>query len=95
MTSKFKKIWLCIAIIFCVLCILGKEQRVYAAKSGLTHLGTWSLGDKAKTFKKYDVTGDDKEDTVKISVKWDSNRNDAVLKIFVNGKLEDNIMCIY
>lgn len=98
MTRKFRKIWLCITIIFCVLCILGKEQRVYAAKSGLTHLGTWGLGDKAKTFKKYDVTGDGKEDTVKISVKWNSNRNDAVLKIFVNDKLafkSKAVDCIY
>lgn len=87
MRSGYKKKLICVAVIFCALCIFGKEQSAYAAQNGYAQLGKIWSGNKSKTFKKYDVTGDGVEDKVKLSVKnVGESGYDGRLRISVNGK---------
>lgn len=99
MKKELKRKLFCMAIMLCTLCVLGKEQKVYAAKSGYVSLGNMWSGNKSKTYKKYDVTGDGKADKIKISFKRVGERGyDGRLRIYVNGKLAyDNTAsdCIY
>lgn len=99
MKNELRKKIFCMLIMLCALCVLGKEQKVYAAKSGYAKLGNVWDRNKSKTYKKYDVTGDGKADKVKIVMKRiGENGYDGRLRIYVNGKLAyDNIAsdCIY
>lgn len=84
-------------IILCALCVVGKEQKVYAAKSGYVNLGTMWRENESITYTKYDVTGDGKADKIKITMKK-VGKYDGRLRIYVNGKLAyENIAgeCIY
>lgn len=88
MKRELKRRLFCMAIMLCALCVLGKEQKVYAAESGYVRLGGMWSGNKSKTYKKYDVTGDRIADRVKISVRNTGESGyDGTLKIYVNGKL--------
>lgn len=99
MKNGLKKKLLCIVIMLCALCALGKEQKVYAAKSGYVKLAIAWGENKSKTYKQYDVNGDGEKDKVKISMKKiGKDGHNGRLRIYVNGKLAyDNTAdeCIY
>ncbi|MCM1159408.1 MAG: hypothetical protein NC300_11915 [Bacteroidales bacterium] len=94
-----KKKFFCMLMIMCVFCVWGKEQVVYAAKSGYVNLGNVWSENKSKTYKKYDVTGDGKVDKVKITMKRvGENGYNGRLRIYVNNKLTYDCIavdCIY
>lgn len=97
MKSELRKKIFYMLIMLCALCVLGKDLKVYAVKSGYVKLGTMRIGNKSKTYKKYDVTGDGKADKIKITMKKVEKYNGR-LRIYVNNRLVyDNVAidCIY
>lgn len=90
MKRSTKKKLLCVVIMLCALCISGKEQKVYAAKSGYVHFDWWN-DSKDKTNNKYDVTGDGKADVIRASLTTSRDNNDyGTLQIFINDVLAYN-----
>ncbi len=90
MKNNVMKMGFYIIILLCMLCTLGKVQKVHAADSGYVDLSLYNDGEN-KTNNKYDVTGDGKADVVKTSLKMSGyNDDDGTLKIFVNDVLVYN-----
>lgn len=88
MKNKYKKIIFYAVIMLCALYAFGKEQKACAARSAYVDLKTEQIVNSSKTYKKYDVTGDQKEDKLKISIeRVGETKNDGRLCIYINDKL--------
>lgn len=87
MKRSTKKKLLCVVIMLCALCISGKEQKVYAAKSGYVKLVNQLEKNNEEKFTQYDLDGDGENDEIVISTQKESGDEGLyIFKLFINGE---------